>query len=109
MIIESKNNKFSVSHYKSIIMQAKGLMFKFPKNEGILFEFKKEKYIALHTFFVFFPIDIIYINKNKEIIKIFKKVIPFTPFIKPIKCKYILEVKNAKNLKLKEKIKFKDL
>ena len=103
MIIEYKKNKFNVSMCKSNTL---GLMFRFPKNDGILFVFKKAKYIALHTFFVFYPIDIIYLNKDKKVIKVSKRILPFTLFLKPIKCKYILELKNCKNLKVNDITKF---
>ena len=84
-----------------------GLMFKFPKNDGLLFIFRKEVFVSLHTFFVFFPIDVVYLNQEKKVIKIRKKLIPFTLFIPPVKCKYILELKDCKSIKLNDKIKFK--
>ena len=34
------------------------------------------------------------VNEKFKVIKIRKRVFPFTPFISPIKCKYILELKN---------------
>ena len=106
MLIKSKNNKFKVTKCKSLLSQSLGLMFKFPKNDGLLFEFKKERSISLHMFFVFIKIDIVYLNKNKKVIKIKKNKKPFTPFIKGIKSKYILELKDSKNVKLGEKLKF---
>lgn len=80
------------------------MMFKIPKEDGLLFVFKKEKHIALHTFFVFLPIDIIYLNRNRKVIKIIKKALPFTFLINPVKCQYILELKDSKNIRLNEKI-----
>ncbi len=81
-------------------------MFRFPKNDGLLFEFNKEKRVALHMFFVFFPIDIVYFNEKKEVIKILRNVMPFIPYIEGIKCRYILEVKDCKNINLKDKLIF---
>lgn len=107
MIIKHKGKKFNITPCKSFLSHCLGLMFKFPKNDGLLFIFNKEKKISLHMFFVFLKINIIYLNKNEKIIKIIKNVKPFTPYIKAVKCKYILELKNSKNLKLNEKIKFK--
>lgn len=106
MIIKSKNNKFNVKICKSMLSHLRGLMFRFPRNDGLLFVFNKEKPIALHMFFVFFTIDIVYLNKNKKVIKILKKVKPFTPYIKAVKCEYILELKGAKNLQINDKISF---
>lgn len=106
MLIKSKKDKFNITLCKTILSHFIGLMFALPKNDGLLFEFKKEKSVALHMLFVFITIDIVYINKDKKVVKILKRVKPFTPYIKPIKCKYILEVKNAKNLQLNDKINF---
>ena len=106
MIIKSKHSSFKVEHATQFLKHVRGLMFKFPKNEGILFEFKQEKKVALHTCFVFFKIDLVYLNNNKKVIKIRRGVLPFIPYIPKVKCKYILELKNCKKLKIKEKLKF---
>lgn len=102
MIIKTKNKKFNVTRCSTRLSQIRGFMFNFPKNDGLLFEFKKEIFVSLHMLFVFFPIDIVYLNQNKTIIKILKNVKPFISFIKPVRCKYILELKNSKNLKIGE-------
>ena len=107
MLVKSRYNSFNVTPCTSLLKQFLGLMFRFPKNNGLLFEFKKEMPVSLHMLFVFITIDIVYLNKNKKIIKILKKVRPFTLYIKEIKCKYILELKDCKSIKLNDKIKFK--
>ncbi len=104
MIVKCKRETFVVSHYKNIFQHFLGLMFKFPSNDGILMEFREEKNVALHTFFMLIKIDVVYLNKEKRVIKILKKVKPFIPYIKSTKCKYILELKNSKNIKIKDKI-----
>lgn len=106
MLIRSKKEKFNVTLCNTLLSQFLGLMFRFPKNDGLLFDFKKEQFISLHMFFVFFPIDIVYLNNNKEIIKIIKKVRPFTPYIPSIKCRYIIELKDSKNLQQNDKLSF---
>ena len=104
MIIKAGKNKFDVVLYKNIIQHFIGLMFKIPKNDGILMHFNKENIIRLHTFFVFFRIDIVYFDDNKNVVKIIKNVRPFKFYIKGVKCKYILEVKDCKNIKLFDKL-----
>ena len=104
MIIKSKRNKFDIRINSSFISKLLGLMFRFPKKDGILMVFKKEELVSLHTLFVFFPIDIVYVNKEKTITKIQKTILPFTLFLPPVKCKYILEVKDSKNLKINDKL-----
>ena len=104
MLIKINKEVFDVSVADSLFSHLRGLMFSFPKNDGLLFKFNSEVYVSLHMFFVFFPIDIVYINKNKKVIKIEKRVFPFVPFISPVKCKYILELKDCRNVKVGDKI-----
>ena len=104
MLVKVNKEVFDVSICDNLFSRLRGLMFSFPKNDGLLFKFNKEVFVSLHMFFVFFPIDIVYINKNKIVIKIKKRVLPFVPFIAPVKCKYILELKNCKNIKIGDKV-----
>ncbi len=108
MKIKSEEYSFNVTPCRTLFSQIIGLMFRQIKNDGLIFIFKKEKYISLHTLFVFYSIDIIYINKDKKIIKLLKKAKPFTLFIPHTKCKYIIELKDSKNISLKSRISFKD-
>ena len=71
----------------------KGLMFS--KKRNLLFVFKKEKIVAIHMFFVFYSLTIIYFDKNKkETARV--KAYPFT-ILKPRKAKYILETAEKVN------------
>lgn len=90
-----------------------GLMFKRPlKNkEAVIFILDKEGRInaSIHMFFVFFSIDVVWLNKNKGVVDIRKNVKPFTPLIVPRKkAKYIIEFPNEgiKNIKIGDKLKF---
>ncbi len=65
---------------------------------------------CLHTFFVFYPIDIVFLDNKFKVVKIKKNIKPFT--LKNNgnkKAKYILEFKagNTKNIKIGQIIKFK--
>ena len=106
MLVKINKDVFDVSVADSLFSRLMGLMFSFPKNDGLLFKFDKEIYVSLHMFFVFFPIDIIYINEKFKVIKIKKRVFPSVPFISPVKCKYILELKDCRNVKVGDKIIF---
>lgn len=78
---------------KTWFSKFRGLMFS--KKKNLLFVFKEEKTIAIHMFFVFFSINIIYFDKNKkETARV--KAYPFT-ILKPRKAKYILETTEAVN------------
>ena len=72
---------------KTWFSKFRGLMFS--KKRNLLFVFKKEKIIAIHMLFVFFPINVIYFDKNKkETARV--KAYPFS-ILKPRKAKYIFE------------------
>ncbi len=107
MKVKIGKNSFNVTPCRTFLSYIAGLMFRFPKNNGLIFIFKNERYVSLHTIFVFYPIYILYLNKNKEVTRI-KKAMPFTLIISPTKCKYILELKNLKNIKLGQRVKFTD-
>jgi len=93
----------------NVIKKTIGLMFRkfLPKNEGMLFIFDKEGYHPFWTINMRFPIDIIWINKEKRVVKIVKNAQPFKPICNLYnpkeKAKYVLEV-NA-NFTTKNKIK----
>ena len=102
MIIKFENKKISipvkrVSHFGKV----SGLMFKKKNTENLLFEFKKETKMRIHSFFVFFPFLAIWINKKNEVIN-FRFVKPFNPSIKQRKAfQKLIEVPlNNKNKKI---------
>jgi uncharacterized membrane protein (UPF0127 family) len=58
---------------KSFAARFIGFMFKKPKNYAIVFNNCK----SVHTFFMRFNLDIIYLNRDNEIVKIIKEVKPY--------------------------------
>jgi uncharacterized protein len=103
MIIKVGSERFKVKKCKTFISQILGLMFSGKKN--LLFEFKNERVINLHMFFVFFPIDIIFVNKELQVIKKVRAY-PFQPFVRGVKSKYILELVNKNKINKEDKLKF---
>ena len=62
----------------------RGLMFrKKEKATALLFEFGKPTYLAIHSFFVFFPFYALWLDDKNKIIKI-EKIKPFRFKIKPV-------------------------
>ena len=61
-------------------------------------------------FFVFYPIDLIFLNKNKEVVELKRNLRPFSIYSPKKKTKYILELKKGsiKNnkVRLKDKLSF---
>jgi len=85
-----------------------GLMFS--KQKNILFEADYEGVLfsAIHMLFVFFPIDVIWLDKNKKIVDI-KTAYPFQIISMPKKpAKYILELQKGmgKLFRVGNKLKF---
>ena len=113
MIINKTNGKIIANNAvicKSFFSKAKGLMFKRQFVDcGYVFEFRKEIIGSIHMLFVFFPIDIVWLDKENRVIEIKENIKPFTPSIIPRnKCKSFIEIpvntiKN-KNIKINDKI-----
>jgi len=103
----AKNKKI----LKNIFSKSLGLMFsKKIKNRGLIFKFKKEKLHSIHMLFVFFPIDILFLDKNKKVIEIKENLKPFSFYCSKTKAKYFIElpkdtIKRTKT-KLNDKIDF---
>ena len=78
-----------------------GLMFKSKKTANLLFEFKKDVRISIHSFFVFFPFLAIWLDKDNAFLE-YKLVTSFTPSIIPKnKFRKLLEVPlNNKNMEI---------
>jgi len=94
MIINKKNNQVVAEKYKIIsspILQGLGLMFSRQRN--LVFEFAKEQKTGLHMFFVFSPIDVVFLNTDKVVVEIKQNLKPFRCFWPSKKAKYILELK----------------
>lgn len=102
-----------VKRYTDIFSKSKGLRFAKPlrKGQAIILESAKESTMetTLDMFFVFFPIDVLWLNQEKEVVDIKRDVKPFTPIIIPRKpAKYVIELRKntTKNIKIGDKIRF---
>jgi uncharacterized membrane protein (UPF0127 family) len=78
IILRNENKKINFDVKKcGRIKMFLGLMFsRREKAKSLLFEFKKPTNIKLHSFFVFFPFLVLWLDKDNKIIKM-KKVKPF--------------------------------
>lgn len=78
---------------KNNLTKTIGLMFhKKLKNKALVFIFKREKIIPIHMLFVFYPIDVLFLDGNKKIVEIKENLKPFTFYMPKNKAKYILEL-----------------
>ena len=71
---------------------------------------KKEKREIIDMFFVFYPIDLIFLNKDKKVVELKNNLKPFAIYNPKNNAKYILELKNGfikkHKIKLNDKISF---
>jgi len=72
-----------------------GLMFsKKIKDKALVFDFKSQK-VSIHMFFVFFPIDLIFLNENKIVVEIKESLKPFQVYKPKKKVRYLIEVQKG--------------
>lgn len=92
----TKNNNISIKAElcDSTFSRAKGLMFR-KKPERLFFVFDEEKIYPIHSFFVFFEFDAIYIDKDFKIVEIYEAVKPFFYISPKNKAKYLLEAEKG--------------
>ncbi len=77
----------------TMLAKARGLMFRKPiSDEGYVFIFGKEAKWELHMLFVFFPIDVLYIDRSRTVVDFKKKLMPFTYYIPRKAASYVIEL-----------------
>ena len=82
--------KMKYIHLRSIIAKTVGLMFSRKKEEITVFHFNKPQLIGIHTIFVFYTIDVYWLDKDKKILQ--KKTMKPFRFEKGLVAKYIVEM-----------------
>jgi len=76
---------------RNIFTKSLGLMFSI-KPKPLIFIFKKEKIIPLHMLFVFYPIDVLFLNKKRVVVEMKENLMPFSFYTPKKKARYIIEV-----------------
>lgn len=87
---------------ESFFSQLKGLMFEEKKkfDYALVFPLAVEGRFSasIHCMFVFFPIDVIFLDRDKKVVDIKKSVKPFTLFCMPDRpAKYFVELPDGKS------------
>ena len=88
-------------------LRLKGLMFENQSlfDYALVFDLPEESVLhaTIHMLFVFFPIDIVFLDKNKNVVDIVKGIKPFTPSYSPKKpAKFLIELPEGKANGIKE-------
>ncbi|MFH1505520.1 MAG: DUF192 domain-containing protein, partial [archaeon] len=90
---------------KSLWSQTKGLMFtKRIKDTSLVFDFKKIRHVSLHMWFVFYPIDVLFLDKDRKVVDLKKQFRPFGFYTSEKEVKYVVELPSGFIVKNRLKI-----
>ncbi|MEK6845498.1 MAG: DUF192 domain-containing protein [Nanoarchaeota archaeon] len=93
-MIYNHTRKFVISQKerfcRSLLSQARGLMFR--RKQNLVMFFSEERIISLHNFFVFFPINVLIVDKEMKIVEIKRNFKPFRFWSSEKKGKYVVEL-----------------
>ncbi len=107
MILNSSSNKVISKTERvcaTFISQACGLMFRSKQN--LVMPFETPQRVSLHSFFVFYPFDVLLLNERKKIIEIKRRFRPFLIWKSSRKAKYLLELAFPSDYKEEDQLQF---
>lgn len=93
MIKNTSKGRILAGSYKvcdNILSKGLGLMFR-TKPSCIVLDNAKEVNVPLHMFFVFFPIDVLWLDADLKVVHILKDFRPFSSYNPKILAKYVIE------------------
>ncbi len=68
-------------------------MFSWPKKDfGMVFSFKNDSRRPLHMLFVFYPIDVLFLDRNKRVVEVKPGLRPFSAYFPEKKSRHIIEL-----------------
>lgn|SRR3989338_4393494 len=94
-VYNKTRDKSIISSYrlcKSVFCHFKGLMFSKKPDYGLVFAFQTEKIRSLHMFFVFFPIDVLFLGSGRKAVEIKENFMPFTFYLPRKKSMFVIEL-----------------
>ena len=81
-----------VKFCNSLFSKATGLRFKWiKKDEAYVFTFDKSQKVLMDMFFVFYSIDVVFLDEKNEIVELKKRFLPFTFYASDNEAKSIIE------------------
>ncbi len=92
MLINKTKNFVIAEQHKSCktwLSRLRGLMFSKPQT--LVFVFDREARVALHMWFVFFPIDLAFLDSNFRVVEVKRNFKPFTTYVSSSEAKYLIE------------------
>ncbi|MBW2968731.1 DUF192 domain-containing protein [Candidatus Woesearchaeota archaeon] len=109
---KSKNKIIAKDYIKcyDLISKTFGLMFR-KQIKPLIFIFKKPRIYSLHTYFVKFPIDVVFLNDCFEIVDLKKNLMPFKSYKPKKMASFVLELPEHSiinsNIKVGDIVNFK--
>jgi uncharacterized membrane protein (UPF0127 family) len=97
---------------RTLASQMRGLMFaRKVEDRALIMVFGEEQIVPLHMMFVFFPLDILFLDKSKKVVEMARDAKPFISSILPKnKAMYVIELSSgtikSKKIKLGERLCF---
>ena len=89
------------------LSKALGLMFsRKDKDRALVFLFKKKQIVPLHMLFVFYKIDVLFLDKDRKVVEIKRNFKPFTFYTPKSKAMYVAEVVDSKNTGVNDIVSF---
>ena len=76
---------------ENVIGKCLGLMFR-RKPQSMILRFSREGFHSLHMWFVFFPIDVLFLDKSKKVVEIKERFLPWTMYRPRRKAQYVVEL-----------------
>ncbi|MBS3132659.1 DUF192 domain-containing protein [Candidatus Woesearchaeota archaeon] len=76
----------------SLLSRSMGLMFSKPEQAALVLKFEREERISLHMMFVFYPIDVIFVNKRLQVVDVKENLRPFDTYSSGRKALYAIEL-----------------
>ncbi|MBW2967196.1 DUF192 domain-containing protein [Candidatus Woesearchaeota archaeon] len=100
--ISNKTKKVRLSsRYRlcsSVWSKARGLMFRKPAvldGGGMIFLFDSRAIRSIHMLFVFYPIDLLFLDENKKVVEIKQGLRPFRLYSPKSEAQYVVELKDG--------------
>ncbi|PIN81295.1 hypothetical protein COV13_01725 [Candidatus Woesearchaeota archaeon CG10_big_fil_rev_8_21_14_0_10_32_9] len=96
---------------RTVASMGKGLMFhKKIKDEAHIFYLRIIRREAITMFFVFFPLDVLFLDEHKRIVEIKENLKPFANYLPKNKASYVVELEKgtvaAKKLEVNDELIF---
>ena len=88
-------DKYDLIFCNTFFSKFRGLMFSKRKNLVFVLEKESRFNAIIHMLFVFYPINVYWLDKDKNIVDFRKRVMPFTIKIPRRKAKYIVEISTS--------------